>query len=123
MRLEGSGSIAAQRDRVWEFLIDARQAASCVPGIDGVDVVDDTHFAIATGDLGALKTKVTVNVELSDLREPEHLAFLANGQHEVCRSRPRRKSTCARVTRLALRSSAGPWTSRSRDRWRPSVPG
>jgi carbon monoxide dehydrogenase subunit G len=80
MRFDGSDSIGAPRERVWALLIDPRQAADCVPGIGGVEVVDATHFGITTIGVGTVRAKVTVNVDQSDLRATEHVVFLAKGR-------------------------------------------
>ena len=80
MRLEGSDSIRAPRDRVWAFLADPQQVAGCLPGIDRIDAVDATHFTVTTVEVSAVRAKATVKVERSEVRAPEHLAFLANGQ-------------------------------------------
>ncbi|MFL5643984.1 MAG: SRPBCC domain-containing protein [Chloroflexota bacterium] len=80
MRFDGNVTIGATRDRVWAFLIDPREAGSCVPGIGGIDVVDGTHFAITKVGVGTVRANVKVTVERADSRPPEHVAFVGKGR-------------------------------------------
>ena len=42
MRFEGTVDIAASRDTVWAFLIDPNQVGSCGPGVESIEIIDET---------------------------------------------------------------------------------
>ena len=44
MKFEGTVDIGAPRDRVWTFLMDPNQVGPCGPGVESIEVVDETHF-------------------------------------------------------------------------------
>ena len=44
MKFEGTVQIATARDKAWAFLMDPDQVGSCGPGVESIDVIDETHF-------------------------------------------------------------------------------
>jgi len=81
MRFEGKVDIAAPRDKAWAFLMDPDQVGSCGPGVESIDVIDDTHFkAKAKVGVGFIKAAFTVNMEFVDLDAPNHASIKAHGQ-------------------------------------------
>ena len=48
MRVEGTKSLAAPRDTVWEVLNSPDKMAKLMPGVQSFDVTDDAHWR-ATG--------------------------------------------------------------------------
>ena len=46
MHFEGSVEINAPRDTVWAFVIDPDQVGQCGPGVESIEVIDDTHFKV-----------------------------------------------------------------------------
>jgi carbon monoxide dehydrogenase subunit G len=83
MKLEFSGApeITATRERVWERLMDPNFVAASAPGVESVEAVDPTHFSVVSGlGIGAVKLKFKLDVELSDIVEPERLRMAARGK-------------------------------------------
>ena len=81
MRFEGTLDIAAPRDRVWAFLTDPRQVTACAPDLQSLDLADPTHFKVVVrAGVGPIKGVFAMNVEFTDLREPEHAGVLARWQ-------------------------------------------
>jgi carbon monoxide dehydrogenase subunit G len=81
MRFEGTLDIAAPRDRVWAFLTDPRQVTACAPDLQSLELADPTHFKVVVrAGVGPIKGVFAMNVEFTDLREPEHAGVLARGQ-------------------------------------------
>ena len=81
MHFEGTVQINAPRDKVWAFLIDPNRVGSCGPGVESIEVIDDTHFkATAKVGVGFISTRFVVNMELVDLEAPDKANIKAHGQ-------------------------------------------
>ena len=81
MHFEGSVQINASRDKVWAFLIDPKQVGSCGPGVESIEVIDDTHFkAAAKVGVGFISARFVVNMEFVDLEPPDQANIKAHGQ-------------------------------------------
>jgi uncharacterized protein len=81
MHFEGTVQINAPRDKVWAFLIDPNQVGSCGPGVESIEVTDDTHFkATAKVGVGFISARFVVNMELVDLEAPDTANIKAHGQ-------------------------------------------
>ena len=81
MHFEGTVQINAPRDRVWAFVIDPNQVGQCGPGVESVDVIDDTHFkASAKVGVGFISARFVVNLEFVDLDAPNAATIKAHGQ-------------------------------------------
>ena len=81
MHFEGTVQINAPRDKVWAFLIDPNQVGSCGPGVESVEVIDDSHFkATAKVGVGFISARFVVNMEFVDLEAPDTANIKAHGQ-------------------------------------------
>jgi carbon monoxide dehydrogenase subunit G len=81
MKFEGSVDIAAPRDKVWAFVIDPRQVGQCGPGVESIEVIDDTHFrAVAKVGIGFINARFTVNMEMAEQEPPNRAVIKAHGQ-------------------------------------------
>jgi carbon monoxide dehydrogenase subunit G len=80
MQLSGETEIAAPRQRVWETLTDPRQVAPCVPGQPQLEIVDAQHLRVrASVGNDWFRTRLEVEIELSDFQPPGHARAAANG--------------------------------------------
>ena len=81
MKFAGTVDIAAPRDKVWAFVIDPDQVGQCGPGVESIDVVDDTHFkATAKVGIGFINARFVVNMEMAELTPPDQAIIKAHGQ-------------------------------------------
>ncbi|MBA2373307.1 MAG: carbon monoxide dehydrogenase subunit G [Chloroflexi bacterium] len=81
MRFEGTVDIAAPRDTVWAFLIDPNQVGSCGPGVESIEVIDDSHFkAKAKVGIGFISARFAVDMEFAELEPPNRARIKAHGQ-------------------------------------------
>jgi carbon monoxide dehydrogenase subunit G len=81
MHFEGTVDIKAPRDRVWAFVTDPNQVGQCGPGVETIEVIDDTHFkAAAKVGVGFISARFVVNMELVDLEAPDTANIKAHGQ-------------------------------------------
>jgi carbon monoxide dehydrogenase subunit G len=81
MHFEGTVQIDAPRDRVWAFVIDPNQVGQCGPGVESIEVIDDTHFkATAKVGIGFISARFVVNLEFAETSPPEAATIKAHGQ-------------------------------------------
>jgi carbon monoxide dehydrogenase subunit G len=81
MKFAGTVDIAAPRDKVWAFVIDPNQVGQCGPGVESIDVIDDTHFkATAKVGIGFINARFVVNMEMAELTAPDQAVIKAHGQ-------------------------------------------
>jgi uncharacterized protein len=81
VQFTGSTQIAAPRNRVWAFLIDPEQVGWCGPGVEAIEVIDETHFrARAKVGIGPISTRFSVNLELAEAIATERAVIRANGR-------------------------------------------
>ena len=81
MRFEGSVPIKASREKVWAFVIDPEQVGQCGPGVETIEVVDETHFkATAKVGIGFISARFVVNMEFTDVTAPDAATIKAHGQ-------------------------------------------
>ncbi len=81
MHFEGSVPIKASREKVWAFVIDPNQVGQCGPGVEKIEVVDDTHFkAAAKVGIGFISAKFNVDMTFAELAPPDRAVIKAHGQ-------------------------------------------
>jgi uncharacterized protein len=81
MHFEGTVQINAPRDKVWAFVIDPNQVGQCGPGVESIEVIDDSHFkATAKVGVGFISARFIVNMEFVDLQAPDAATIKAHGQ-------------------------------------------
>jgi uncharacterized protein len=81
MQFQGTVEIQAPRERVWAFLIDPTKVGPCGPGVESIDVLDETHFkATAKVGIGFIRARFVVNLEMAELVAPDRASIKAHGQ-------------------------------------------
>ncbi|MDQ3689406.1 MAG: carbon monoxide dehydrogenase subunit G [Chloroflexota bacterium] len=81
MHFEGRTEIAAPRERVWAFVMDPRQVAGCGPGVESVEVIDDSHFRIRVSvGIAFIKARFTIDTELFDVAPMDTANLRGRGQ-------------------------------------------
>jgi carbon monoxide dehydrogenase subunit G len=81
MHFEGSVEIEAPRDRVWAYVTDPNQVGQCGPGVEKIEVVDETHFkASAKVGVGFISARFNVDMEFAELNAPNDATIKAHGQ-------------------------------------------
>jgi carbon monoxide dehydrogenase subunit G len=81
MHFEGTVQINAPRQRVWAFVIDPNQVGQCGPGVESIEVIDDSHFkATAKVGIGFISARFVVNMEFVEVRAPDAATIKAHGQ-------------------------------------------
>lgn len=80
MKFEGRVEIHAPRAKVWAFVTDPDQIASCAPGVQSIEKLDGGRFK-AHGKVGSglFSAKVVVDVEFTEIHEPDDATVQARG--------------------------------------------
>jgi len=80
MKFEGRVEIYAPRPKVWAFVTDPDQVASCAPGVQLIEKLGGGRFkAHAKVGAGFFSAKVVVDVEFTEIHEPDDVTVLARG--------------------------------------------
>ncbi|MEA2626253.1 MAG: uncharacterized protein QOD06_2298 [Candidatus Binatota bacterium] len=81
MKVSGTHTFPAPRERVWSFLIDPYRLARCIPGCDKLETIGENEY---TGEvnvgLAAVKGQYKGKVKLEEIRPPEHYKMLVDGK-------------------------------------------
>ena len=93
MHFEGTVDIAAPRERVWAFVIDPNQVGQCGPGVESIEVIDDTHFKatakVGIGLLADTQTRILFRQPTDQIAEATELLGLSemNGSQNKSQER------------------------------------
>jgi carbon monoxide dehydrogenase subunit G len=80
MKVEGTRTFDAPRQIVWEVLNDPVRLAKTMPGVEGFDVLDDTHWkANVKIPLGLGGLKMSIDFTKVEERAPEFSKLAAKG--------------------------------------------
>jgi carbon monoxide dehydrogenase subunit G len=81
MEFSGTQTITAPIEKVWAFLMDVKNVASCAPGFQSLEVLGEEHWkAVIAVGVGAVKAKFTMDVTRDELQEPEHMLIKGRGK-------------------------------------------
>lgn len=81
MLIEGRFVVEAPRERVWTAIKDPAVVAPCIPGCQGVEVVNPTLYkAKIRVQLGPIKADFNVDVEIVSETAPEEVRSRTRGE-------------------------------------------
>jgi carbon monoxide dehydrogenase subunit G len=81
MNAEGTREFEAPRERVWAIISDPAGMASLMPGVEGFEVIDDTHWrAKVKVPLGLGGLKMTMEFEQLEERPLEYASMRGKGK-------------------------------------------
>lgn len=81
MHFNGSVPIKADRQTVWAFVNDPNQVASCGPGVDSVEVIDDQHYkVVARIGIGMIKATFGIDIVRGEQRAPDYAELAGSGK-------------------------------------------
>jgi uncharacterized protein len=81
VKVEGTRSYAAPRERVWEVLNDPAEMAGLMPGVETFELLDETHWkAKVKVPLGLGSLRMSIDFEKAESRPPEHARLQAKGK-------------------------------------------
>jgi len=81
MHFDGTVLIPAPRERVYAFLMDPNQVGPCGPGVESIELIDDTHYrATAKVGIGFISARFQVSMEVAEQEPPSRAVMKAHGQ-------------------------------------------
>jgi uncharacterized protein len=81
MKLEGSHTIKATRERLFALMTDPEVLRRSVPGCQSLEAGDDGSYKMTLkAGVGAIKGVYTGTIRLADIRAPEHYKMLVDGK-------------------------------------------
>lgn len=81
MKVEGSYTIKATRDRLWPLMIDPEVLSRCVPGCQSLEAQEDGSYKMAMkAGVGSIKGLFNGLIRLAEIREPEHYKMIVEGK-------------------------------------------
>ena len=80
MRIDGKFTIEAPIQTVWDSLLDPQTLASCVPGAEKMDVIDDkTYESVVKQRVGPFKVTLKFTTKLTEVRPPNYIKAEGRG--------------------------------------------
>src|SRR5262245_7803619 len=81
MKMSGTVTIKAPRQKVWDFLTDPEKVSQCAPGVETVEVVEPGRKFRATAAIGfgSIKAKFSGDAEWVELDAPNRAKVKAHG--------------------------------------------
>lgn len=81
MKIEGTHSLSASRERVYQSLIDPEVLQRCIPGCEKLEqTAEDNYAATIRAGVGAIKGVFNGTVRLEEMRAPEHYRIIVEGK-------------------------------------------
>jgi len=104
--------IDAPRQKVWDFIWNVEEFASCVPGVTQVERVDEERFRVRVEQkIGFLKATFHLNIEIQEKRAPEYIRTSGEGaDSQIAASLKQRNEVTLEAlsesqTKMSIRSS------------------
>jgi len=81
MKLTGTQSFPAPRQKVWDFLTDPQRLAKCMPGCEKLETVAENEYGgVINVGLAAVKGVYNGKVKLAEVQPPAHYKMLLDGK-------------------------------------------
>jgi hypothetical protein len=81
MKLNGTQTFPAPRQKVWEFLIDPQRLARCMPGCEKLETAGENEYSgVINVGLAAVKGVYNGKVKIAELQPPAHYKMLLDGK-------------------------------------------
>lgn len=87
MLIKDSFVIRAPHEKVWEFLFDIPRLSQCIPGIESIEVLDDsTYRGKLVVRVGPIKSEFSGRVTLTEVEAPDRIAGTVEGDDRASAS-------------------------------------
>lgn len=80
MLIEGKFTLKAPIQEVWDFLLEPGTLASCIPGAEKMEAIDDkTYESVVKQKVGPISVRFKFTTTLTDIDPPRHLKAIGRG--------------------------------------------
>jgi len=80
MLIEGKFTLKAPIQKVWNSLLDPVTLASCIPGTEKMEVIDDkTYESIVRQKVGPISVKLKFTTTLTEVEPPRYIKAVGRG--------------------------------------------
>lgn len=80
MLIEGKFTLKAPIQEVWDFLLEPGTLASCIPGAEKMEAIDDkTYESVVKQKVGPISVKFVFTTTLTEIDPPRHLKAIGRG--------------------------------------------
>ena len=80
MLIGGKFALKAPIKEVWDFLLDPGTLASCIPGTEKMEAIDDkTYESVVKQKVGPISVKFKFTTTLTEIDPPKHLKAVGRG--------------------------------------------
>jgi len=80
MIIEGKFTLNAPIQKVWDFLLKPETLASCVPGAEEIELVDEkTYNSVVKQKVGPISVRFKFTTTLTEIDPPTHLKAVGQG--------------------------------------------
>ena len=98
MQIANTIIVDAPIQKIWDFLLDAKKVAACVPGVENVEAVDADHYIVdVTAKVGFIKAKFKLKLGIVEKRQPTYMRSEGSGDESGM------TSSLKTVTELSLK--------------------
>ena len=74
-------TVAAPREKVWDFIWQVEEFAACVPGVKDVEKIDDSTYGVRVEQkVSFLKASFQLQVNIEEVRAPEYIRTVGEGK-------------------------------------------
>jgi carbon monoxide dehydrogenase subunit G len=80
MLMEGKFTLKAPIQEVWHFLLEPGTLASCIPGAEKMETIDDkTYESIVKQKVGPISVRLKFTTVITETRPPTYLKAISRG--------------------------------------------
>lgn len=81
MIVEGKFTLKAPIQKIWDVILQPGTLASCLPGAEKIEAVDDRHYnCLVKQSVGPISVKLQFAVELTEVVAPKHVKAVGRGE-------------------------------------------
>jgi uncharacterized protein len=78
MEIKESFRVNSPCEQVWEFIVDPHKIGSCLPSVQSIEVLDESHYkAVVKQKVGFISATFEIHTEVLE-KEPPHRLVLSN---------------------------------------------
>jgi len=80
MHFEGTFTVKAPREKVFEFLLDPKKVSGCLPDLQRLDIKNqDEYIAVIKAGISFIKGEFTMNFKVPEKQPPSYAKLVARG--------------------------------------------